>query len=73
MSSIVCMNENLVYTCAMPTALRTGSLRKIEMKPSFPPTPAFPFPPNGKPVPWTSRQIKAYQKFMRQNAPDAPF
>lgn len=43
------------------------------MKQPFPPTPVFPFPPNGKPVPWTSRQEKAYQRQMRQQAPSAPF
>ena len=43
------------------------------MKPAFPPTPNYPFPPPTGPVPWTSRQIKAYQKAMRENAPPAPF
>jgi hypothetical protein len=44
-----------------------------QMKSAFPPTPNYPFPPNGKPVPWTSRQEKAYQKAMREKAPLAPF
>lgn len=43
------------------------------MKQSIPSTPRWPFPLNGKPVPWTSRQEKAYQRLMRQQAPSAPF
>ena len=33
----------------------------------------WPFPPPTGPVPWTSRQERAYQKALREKAPPAPF
>ena len=35
--------------------------------------PLWPFPKDGKPVPWTAKQIKEYKRQQRQNEDPAPY